>query len=81
MFKTRIKADADIEIERVKNSLQIVAIEHQVRFAKLHEKRAQVIADLYKQLVDLHRHGAFFVETRENNPDPAKERGFREIQR
>jgi hypothetical protein len=38
MFKTRIRADADIEIERVKNSLQIVAIEHQVRFAKLHEK-------------------------------------------
>jgi hypothetical protein len=45
-FKTRIKADADIEIERLKSSLQIVATEHQVRFTKLHEKRAEIIADL-----------------------------------
>jgi hypothetical protein len=78
-FKTRIKADADIEIERLKSSLQIVATEHQVRFTKLHEKRAEIIADLYKRLVEIHRLGEFFVVTRENNPDPAKE--FDKLQR
>jgi len=51
-FKIKLKADADIEIERLKSSLQIVAAEHQVRFAKLHEKRAEVIAQLYAMLVD-----------------------------
>lgn len=81
MFKIRIKADADIEIERLRSSLQIVAIEHQVRFTKLHEKRAEIIAELYEKLVDLHRHGEFFVVTRENNPDPAKEEEFRKMQK
>jgi hypothetical protein len=52
VFETRLKADADLEIERLKNSLQIVAVEHQVRFSKLHEKRAEVIAELYRRLVD-----------------------------
>jgi hypothetical protein len=79
-FRTRIKADADIEIERLKSSLQIVAMEHQVRFTKLHEKRAEIIADLYKKLIDLHRHAEYFVMTRENNSDPAKDKEFREIQ-
>jgi hypothetical protein len=39
----------DAEIERLKTSLQMTALEHQVRFSKLHEKRAKVIADLYCQ--------------------------------
>jgi len=78
-FKARIQADANIEIERLKSSLQIIATEHQVRFSKLHEKRAGIIADLYKKLVDLHRSGELFVITRENNPDPAKEKEFGEL--
>ena len=46
-FKARIKADADIEIEKLKSSLQISATERQVMFAKLHEKRAEIIGELY----------------------------------
>jgi hypothetical protein len=45
-FKSRLKAEADIEIERLKSSLQMTAIEHQVRFSKLHERRAELIAEL-----------------------------------
>jgi hypothetical protein len=78
-FKIRIQADANTEIERLRSSLQIVATEHQVRFTKLHENRAEIIADLYKKLVDLHRSGESFVITRENNPDPAKEKEFSEL--
>jgi len=51
-FKAKLKADGDMEIEKLKNSLQMVAFEHQVRFSKLHETRAEVIADLYKRLVE-----------------------------
>ena len=50
-FKTELKAGADVELERHKHTLQIAALEHQVRFAKLHEKRALVVADLYKRFV------------------------------
>jgi len=54
-FKARLKADADTEIERLKNSLQMAATEHQVRFSKMHEKRAKVIEDVYTKLTDAYR--------------------------
>jgi|SRR5215469_9724447 len=60
-FKAKLRADADIEIERLKSSLQILAAERQVRFAKLHEKRAEVIAQLYAMLVDARRLTQEFV--------------------
>src|SRR5260370_12879491 len=78
-FKTHLKADADIEIERLKNSLQIVATEHQVRFSKLHEKRAEVIGELYKKLTNVNLRGERFVITAENNPTPHKEKEFADM--
>jgi len=39
------------DIEKFKGDLQLAAIEHEIRFSKLHEKRAEVLADLYKLLV------------------------------
>jgi len=53
MFKGQLKASADAEIERLKVSLQMSALEHEVRFSKLHEKRAEVIAELYGRLVEI----------------------------
>jgi hypothetical protein len=47
--------------ERVKSALQIRAAEHQVRFSQLHEKRAEVLADIYEQLVDAEYQGRRFV--------------------
>lgn len=52
-FKSQLKASSDAEIERLKVSLQMSALEHEVRFSKLHEKRADVIAELHRQLVEL----------------------------
>lgn len=39
------------DIEKFKADLHVAAIEHEVRFSKLHEKRAEVLAELYKLLV------------------------------
>jgi hypothetical protein len=50
-FETQLKAKADVEIEQLKSSLQMIAYEQQVRFSKLHDRRAEVIAELYKRLV------------------------------
>lgn len=49
-FEADLKARADLAIEQLRNSLQLRTIEHQVRFSKLHEKRAEVIAELYRLL-------------------------------
>ena len=42
------------DIERFKASLEQAAFEHQVRFSHLHERRAEVIAELYAKLRELY---------------------------
>ncbi len=70
-FKARLKAGADIEAEKLKSALQMVAFEHQIRFSNLHAKRAEVTAEIYFQMVDAEQYGKRFVyvdvfdETRE----------------
>ena len=56
-FKADLSAKHDMEIERLRNDLRIAASEHETRFTRLHETRAEVIAELYKRLV--HAHEAF----------------------
>ena len=56
-FKARLQADATAEAEKLKHSLEKIAVEHQVRFASLHTTRAEVIAEIYSCMVDAeHRH-------------------------
>lgn len=51
-FRASLNSEANSTIERLKHELQLVSLEHQVRFSKLHEKRAEVIAELYGLLVE-----------------------------
>jgi len=51
-FESDLKAKSDATIEHLKNELQFRTIEHKVRFSRLHEKRAAVIAELYGHLVE-----------------------------
>lgn len=60
-FKIQLKAEADATNERLKNSLQMTALEHQVRFSKLHEKRAMVIEEVYQRLIDAEKEYGRFV--------------------
>jgi hypothetical protein len=52
-FELELKAKSDATIEHLKNELQLRTIEHQVRFARLHEKRASVIAELNGHLAEV----------------------------
>jgi hypothetical protein len=52
-FEMELQHKFDSAIERLKNALEIKATEHQVSFSKLHERRAETIADLYGKAVDL----------------------------
>jgi hypothetical protein len=74
-FKAGLSKEHDIEIERLRNGLRIAASEHETRFTRLHEARAEAIAELYKRLVraqgafDLYLNTVAFGA----DPDPAKE--------
>ena len=48
--KAQLKAQSDVEIEQLKSRLNRTALEHQVRFTNLDEKRAEVIAETYSLL-------------------------------
>lgn len=50
-FEIELQGKADVAIENLKSELQIKSLEHQVRFSRLHEKRAEVIAELHGLLV------------------------------
>ena len=53
MERFRIEAQAiqDMEVERLRNQLQVAAFEHQTRFARLHERRFRVLQQTYVRLV------------------------------
>ena len=61
LFRSDLSSKANAEIERLKSELQIAALEHEVRFTKLHERRAEVIARLYSLLVELEDIGKWYV--------------------
>lgn len=52
-FETDLKTKSDAAIEHLKSELQLRATEHQVRFSRLHEKRASVIAELNGHLAEV----------------------------
>jgi hypothetical protein len=60
-FRTQLSAASNSAAEQLKHELHIVATEHQVRYAKLHERRAEVIAELYGFLVEAHWASQTFV--------------------
>lgn len=53
-FKAELKATNEKELERLRADLRITAFQQETTFAKLHGKRAEVIAELYARLVAVH---------------------------
>jgi hypothetical protein len=52
-YKSHLYADTTRAVETLKADLQLAAKEHQIRFNTLHEKRVEVLADLYGRLWQL----------------------------
>jgi hypothetical protein len=50
----KFKSQATVEIEKLRSQLSSAAAERHVRFSKLHDRRAEVIAELYKLLFETH---------------------------
>ena len=60
-FKASLSTASSDASERLKHQLQMIAHEHQVRFSKLHDHRAEVITSLYALLVEAQWAGQSFV--------------------
>ena len=71
-FKADLAAASSSTSERLKHDLQVTALEHQVRFSRLHERRAEVIAELYSLLVEAQLASHRFVSTGDYAGDPPK---------
>jgi len=52
-FKASLQSQTQLEIEKTKHELEKIATEHQIKFAKLHEKRADVILEMNKNIESL----------------------------
>lgn len=60
-FRINLQAQTNVEIERLRSSLQTAAAERQVRFSKLHDRRALVIARLYRLLLEAKDSATYFA--------------------
>ena len=52
--KSKLKAQTDVEVEKLKSSLSIAATEQSVKFSTLHKDRAEVIANTYALLKNVY---------------------------
>lgn len=71
--KAQVKAQADVELEKLRADLKISATEHELRFSALHEKRAETVAETYALLKQLFYRLADYVKILEPVGDKPKD--------
>lgn len=59
--KATLQRDTEIAIEKLKSRLNLVALEHSVKFSRLDSKRADTVEKIYSLLVRFHRSTHIFV--------------------
>ena len=74
-----MKAQSDVEIERLRSRLRDASAEHQIRFTHLHETRATVISETYSSLKDLHISLAEYVKGFESSGGPSREERYQKL--
>ena len=61
------------DLEKFKAELRTAAFEREIRIQKLHERRAEVIADLYAKLADTHSNLISFLSPYEFKGEASKQ--------
>jgi len=72
-YKCDLKHESDLKIEEFRVSLKMTAFEHEVRFSRLHDKRALVIAEMYEKLVGAINAVGDFASPAEFEGEPDKQ--------
>lgn len=75
-FKGELVAASSTSTEKLKHELQLAAQERNVLFTKLHERRAEVIAQLYGFLVEAHWAAQDFASPMEWAGEPTKQEKY-----
>lgn len=74
-FRSDLRLSGEREIESLKSLLSIEATKEQIRFSKLQERRADVIAEAYKRLVALNSAGMVLTyDPLDNDDDDLREK-------
>jgi hypothetical protein len=61
-YKDNLRAENDAKLESHKHALHVASLEHNVRFSHLHEKRANVIAEIYGRIAKCIRLADIFTQ-------------------
>jgi hypothetical protein len=72
-IETELKANSAAELEKLRSTLAVAAAERHVRFSKLHERRAEAVAETYGLLRELHWRLGDYVKIFEPAGDRPKE--------
>lgn len=75
-FKADLSSASITAIERLKHDHQVTALEHQVRFSKLHERRAEVVAEVYSLIVEVKWASQSFASPMEWSGEPKKDKKY-----
>ena len=54
-FRIQLRTASEKELERMRNDLERAATEHRIRFSHLHERQAEVIAEVFGRLERVHQ--------------------------
>ncbi len=78
-FKLILQKESQQELMHLQSSLQLIQLEHQVRFTKLHENRAGIIAEIYSMLVNLHRTASTFIRMYRSVDDTKNKENIKQL--
>jgi hypothetical protein len=71
--KAKLKAEADVSLERLRSELQITAARRNIEYARIHEKRLEIISELAGKLDAFHQRVDAYVSIVEWADTPSKE--------
>lgn len=78
-IETELKANSAAELEKLRSTLAVAAAERHIRFSKLHERRAEAVAETYGLLRELHSRLSDYVKIFEPAGDRPKEERRKDV--
>ena len=72
-YKVALQAQNELELEKLRAELARQTLEHEIRFRRVDDKVAEVLADVYRHLFRLYESVSKYVKVVEWSSEPSKE--------